>query len=189
MSNLLHFHYGTMGVSKTSSLVTAAHNFRANAVGVECIKPVIDGLSDNKIVSRLGIETPAISLAGLEGYSPQSDTRVILVNEVHFFKPADIDHLVYIADNYEILVMCYGLMVDSNGRLFPGAQRLVEAGAKLNSMGSICQIKGCMRKADHHLRYDENGNVVVDGPLLSLGNDHYKSVCRRHFNKYYKKPA
>ncbi|MCL2748508.1 MAG: hypothetical protein FWE50_00330 [Alphaproteobacteria bacterium] len=187
MANL-HFHYGTMGVSKSASLITDAHNFRQNAIGVECIKPVVKGVpNDNKIISRLGIEIPALSLVSFEGYSPQSDTRVILVNEVHFFAPSDIDHLVYIADNFEILVMCYGLMADSNGRLFPGAQRLVEVAAKLRPMESTCQIKGCMRKADHHLRYDENGEVVIDGPQLSLGNDHYKSVCRRHFSRYYKK--
>ena len=188
MANLLHFHYGTMGVSKSANLITAARNFQENAIGVECVEPVIEGVpNDNKIVSRLGIEIPALSLATFDGFSPQSDTRVLLVNEVHFFAPSDIDHLVYIADNLEILVMCYGLMVDSNGRLFPGAQRLIECGAKLFPMGSICQIKGCMHKADHHLRYDEDGKVVVDGPQRSLGNDHYKSVCRRHFNRYYKK--
>lgn len=188
MANL-HFHYGTMGASKSASLIVASHNFRKNAIGVECIKPSIDTrFSEDKINSRLGIETDAHVMPSLTDFSPQSDTKVILIDEVHFFSPSDIDVLVSIADNYEIIVMCYGLMVDSNEQLFPASKRLIEVGAKLNQLESNCQIKGCMRKASHHLRFDNDGNVIRHGDQIAIGDGNYKSVCRQHFNRHYKKP-
>lgn len=187
MANL-HFHYGTMGASKSASLVVAAHNFIKNEVAVECIKPARDTRFDKTTInSRIGIETPALVLDNLGDYSPQSNTKVILIDEVHFFAPKDIDVLVSIADNFEIIVMCYGLMVDSNGELFPASKRLVEVGAKLNPLESNCQIKGCMRKASHHLRFDAEGNVIHKGDQFAVGDTNYKSVCRQHFNRFYKK--
>lgn len=186
MANL-HFHYGVMGASKSASLIVAAHNFIKNEVAVEVIKPARDTLnSDNKVWSRLGIETPARVLQTLTDWAPQSNTKVILVDEVQFFEPSDIDVLVQIADNFEIIVMCYGLMVDSNEQLFPASKRLVEVGAKLNQLESNCQIKGCMRKATHNLRFDADGNVVRDGAQFQVGDTNYKAVCRQHFNRYYK---
>ncbi len=187
MANL-HFHYGVMGASKSASLIVAAHNFIKNEVAIECIKPARDTRwGTDKISSRLGIDTPARMMESLADYIPESNTKVILVDEAHFFAPSDIDVLVNIADHYEIIVMCYGLMVDSNGELFPASKRLVEVGAKLNQLESNCQIKGCMRKASHHLRFDKDGNIIRKGDQFAVGDTNYKSVCRQHFNRMYKK--
>lgn len=187
MANL-HFHYGTMRASKSANLIIAAHNFIKNEVAVECIKPACDTRNPaDTISSHLGIQTPARALESLSGWTPQSNTKIILVDEVHLFTPSDVDVLVDIADNFEIIVMCYGLMVDSNEQLFPASKHLVEVGARLHELGSNCQIRGCMRKASHNLRFDADGNVVRDGAQISINDTSYKSVCRQHFNKYYKK--
>lgn len=183
----LHFYYGTMGTSKSAELIMNAFNFKKNNVNVECIKPKFDNrFSDNKIKSRVGISTDATVLSSFNDYKPNKDTKVILVDEIQFFKPEDIDKLVSIADNSNIIVMCYGLLVDYNENMFPTSKRLIEVGAKLHQLKSNCQIEGCMNLSSHHLLFDGNGNVVRGGTGVQLGDSIYKSVCRKHFYEYYK---
>lgn len=185
MANL-HFHYGTMGSSKSAQLIINAYNFRRNNTPVEVIKPQYDTrFSDNRIVSRIGIDTPAQSLQNLNEYKPQPDTKIVLVDEIQFFGESDVDKLVRIADDTGVIVMCYGLMVDSNEQIFPASRRLIEVGAKLHRMESNCQINGCMNLATHHLRFDADGNVIRAGEQIALGDSNYKSVCRMHFNHLY----
>ena len=156
----LHFHYGTMGSSKSARLIVNAYNQDKNGNKTEIIKPKIDNrFSDDKINSRIGISAPATVLSTLQNWSPTPDTKMVLIDEIQFFTPDDIDALVKIADSRPIIIMCYGLMVDSNENIFPASRRLIEVGAKLHRIESTCQIPGCMHLATHHLRYDANGNV------------------------------
>jgi len=185
MANL-HFHYGVMSSSKSAALIINAYNFKKNGINVEVIKPAIDTRFDTqKINSRIGLSVDALALKDMNNYIPQPQTQVILVDEVQFFSPSDIDKLVHIADNKNIIVMCYGLMVDSNEQIFPASRRLVEVGAKLNLLKSTCQIPGCMHMATHHLRFDSTGNVIRSGNQIVLGDSNYKSVCRQHYNAIY----
>ncbi|MBQ8294049.1 MAG: hypothetical protein IJX89_01515 [Alphaproteobacteria bacterium] len=185
MANL-HFHYGVMSSSKSASLLINAYNLRNNDVAVEIIKPAFDKrFAAQKIVSRIGLSADAMAMPNLENYVPKANTKFVLVDEVQFFAPSDIDKLVHIADMQGKIVMCYGLMVDSNERIFPASQRLVEVGAKLHRMESTCQIKGCMKLATHHLRFAHNGTVIRAGDQFALGDSNYKSVCRGHYNEIY----
>lgn len=183
MANL-HFHYGVMSSSKSAALIINAYNMRRNGNAVEVIKPAYDErFGKQKIVSRIGLECDANALPNLQSYHPAPNTKVILVDEVQFFGEADIDTLVHIADQQNKIVMCYGLMVDSNESIFPASRRLIEVGAKLHRMDSTCQINGCMKLATHHLRFDSNGKVIRYGDQFALGDSNYKSVCRSHYNE------
>ena len=185
MANL-HFHYGVMSSSKSATLIINAYNFNRNGNQTEVIKPAYDNrFGEQKIVSRIGLECNATALKDLSHYTPKANTDVILVDEVQFFSPADIDKLVHIADQQNKIVMCYGLMVDSNEQIFPASRRLIEVGAKLHRMDSNCQINGCMKLATHHLRFDSNGKVIHAGEQFALGDSNYKSVCRAHYNMLY----
>lgn len=187
MANL-HFHYGTMGTSKSAELIMNAYNYRKNGIQVECIKPTFDNrFSETEIKSRIGISTPCLSLPNMSYFKPCKDTKVILIDEIQFFKPEDIDTLVKLADEKNIIVICYGLLVDYNENMFPTSKRLIEVGAKLHQLKSNCQIEGCMKLADHHLLFDSTGKVVKGGNGIQLGDTIYKSVCRKHFNEYYHK--
>jgi thymidine kinase len=182
----LHFHYGVMSSSKSAKLIIHAYNFQNTGNTVEVLKPAFDTrFSESTVMSRIGIETPAMALPNLDNYTPKPDTQIVLVDEVQFFAPSDIDKLVQIADNQGKLVMCYGLMVDSNEKIFPASQRLVEVGAKLHRMESTCQINGCLNIATHHLRFAPDGKVIRAGDQFALGDSNYKSVCRQHFNQIY----
>lgn len=185
MANL-HFHYGVMSSSKSASLIINAHNFTKNGNQVEVIKPAFDTrFSNQQINSRLGLSWNAIALPNLKNYAPAPDTKVILVDEIQFFSESDIDILVQIADKKNKIIMCYGLLIDSNEKMFPASKRLIEVGAKLHHMESNCQIMGCMKMATHHLRFDQNGHVIRSGDQFALGDNNYKSVCRGHFNELY----
>ena len=185
MANL-HFHYGVMSSSKSAALIINAHNFTKNGTQTEVIKPSFDTrFGKQKIVSRIGLEWDAMTMPNLQTYTPAPETRVVLVDEVQFFTPADIDKLVHIADVQGKIVMCYGLMTDSNEKIFPASQRLIEVGAKLHRMESNCQINGCMKMATHHLRFDGTGKVIHAGDQFALGDSNYKSVCRHHYNELY----
>ena len=183
----LHFHYGVMGSSKSAKLIIEAYNFRQKETNIEIIKPAFDNrFSASQIKSRAGnLSVDAVALPNLNNYNIKPDTAVLLVDEVQFFSTDDIDKLVQIADVQNKIVMCYGLMVDSNEQLFPASKRLIEVGAKLHRLESSCQIPGCMRLATHHLRFDANGRVIRAGEQFALGDSNYKSVCRQHYNQMY----
>ena len=182
----LHFHYGVMSSSKSARLIINAYNYNQNGVKTQVIKPSFDTrFSDTTVKSRIGIETPALALQNLNAYTPTPGTRVVLVDEVQFFSPSDIDKLVRIADDLNITVMCYGLLNDSNEQMFPASKRLIEVGAELHLHESNCQINGCMELATHHLRFDTSGNVIHAGDQFALGDSNYKSVCRQHYNMLY----
>jgi len=186
MANL-HFHYGVMSSSKSAALIINAYNFRKNGNNVEVIKPAFDNrFASEKIISRIGLECEAMAMPNLQRYTPQHNTDVILVDEVQFFSESDIDKLVQFADQSHKVVMCYGLMVDSNEQIFPASRRLIEVGAKLHRMDSNCQINGCMKLATHHLRFDSQGRVIRAGEQFALGDSNYKSVCRGHYNELYR---
>ena len=185
----LHFYYGVMGSAKSADLIINAFSYRNNGKKVEIIKPAIDTRFDvSKVVSRAGdLSTDALALKNLDNYQPKPETNVVFVDEVQFFSPSDIDKLAYFADILDKIVICYGLMVDSNEKLFPASQHLVEVGAELHTKGTPCQIDGCLHRATHHLRFDSNGNVIRAGEQVVLGDSNYKSVCRIHYNEIYKK--
>jgi thymidine kinase len=182
----LHFHYGVMSSSKSAALIINAHNFTKNGNPTEVIKPSFDTrFSESHVTSRIGLACDAHAMPNLTTYTPKPETKVILVDEVQFFSTSDINKLAQIADTQDKLVMCYGLMVDSNEQIFPASLRLIEVGAKLHHMESTCQIHGCMNTATHHLRFDSSGNVIRAGDQIFLGDCNYKSVCRSHFNAIY----
>ncbi len=186
MANL-HFHYGTMGSSKSAQLLINAYNQNKNGNKTEILKPKTDNrFSIDHVDSRIGgLSAPATALENLNQYWPNTDTKMILIDEIQFFAPSDIDRLVKIADTTPVIVMCYGLMVDSNEQMFPASRRLIEVGAKLHRMESTCQMPGCMRLATHHLRFDTTGDVVRAGKQICVGDSAFKSVCRQHFNAIY----
>lgn len=182
----LHFYYGVMASSKSAILGINAFNFDRTKNKWEAIKPITDNRdSDTDIVSRIGIKTKAIALPNLDNYKPKRGTQFILVDEVQFFQPSDIEKLVQIADNSKINVFCYGLKVDINGNLFPASAKLLAEADELHQMETVCEIPRCTNMASHHIRIDINGDIVRNGKSVEVGASQYKSVCRKHFHTLY----
>jgi len=185
----IHFYYGVMSSSKSAMLGINAFNFNRTDNKWEAIKPATDNRdSKTDIVSRVGIRTKAIALANLDNYAPKRGTQFILVDEVQFFSPRDIEKLVKIADTTKITIFCYGLKVDSNGNLFPASAKLLAEADELHPMETVCEIPHCSMMASHHIRFDKNGNIIRHGAQVEVGASQYKSVCRKHFHALYDNP-
>lgn len=182
----IHFYYGVMTSSKSAMLGINAFNFSRTDNKWTAIKPQTDNRdSDSEIVSRIGIKTQATVLKNLDNWLPKPGTQFLLVDEVQFFSPKDIDKLVQIADSSDITIFCYGLKVDSNGDLFPASARLFAVADEMHCLETVCEIPGCVEMASHHLRFDGANNIVRGGAQVEVGATQYKSVCRGHFYRMY----
>lgn len=182
--------FGTMSAGKSTKLLQDRYNYTKKNKEVWVIKPTIDRTDEPKIVSKIGLECPAEIMEEInwkdiilrrEFYS-----SAILIDEIQFFKPKDIDNLVKLSDTYSRNIRCYGLLTDCNERLFPASKRLIEVGAKINILDCPCQMIGCDNTATHHLRYHRMGYVIRDGKSVAVddGKDiFYKSVCRQCYNR------
>lgn len=188
MANL-HFFYGTMAAGKSSHLIQERYNFQQKNADVWVIKPKVDRTDEPKIITRIGLECPATIMKEIKWQDiiqmREFYSKVFMIDEVQFFKPKDIDSLVKLADTYQRLIFCYGLMVDVNEKLFPASKHLIEVGAKLHELRTTCQMVGCMNTANHHLRYHKSGYVIKDGNSVVVDNGQvvYKSVCRQCYDR------
>ena len=177
-----------MASSKSALLCINAYNLNRTGNKFEVLKPTTDNRdSASHVVSRLNLRTPARAMPNLDEYTPKHGTQFILIDEVQFFSPQDIDKLFQIADNSKITIFCYGLVVDSNGNMFPASERLFAMNAERHEIETVCEMPGCVNSATHHLRFDETGNVVRGGNQVAVGASQYKSVCRQHFYDIYYK--
>ena len=182
----LHFYYGVMASSKSALLCINAYNLKRTKNKYEVLKPSTDNRdSESEIVSRVGLRTPARALPNLDDYKPKRGTQFILVDEVQFFSPKDIDKLFKIADHTKKTIFCYGLVVDSNGNMFPASERLFALNAERHEIETVCEMPGCVNSATHHLRFDMNGKIIRGGKQVEVGASQYKSVCRQHFRTMY----
>jgi thymidine kinase len=186
----IHFYHGVMASSKSALLCINAYNLNRTGNRYEVLKPATDNRdSDSEVVSRIGLRTQATALKNLDDYKPKHGTQFILIDEVQFFTPKDIDKLFQIADNSKITVICYGLVIDSNGNMFPASERLFAMNAERHEIETVCEMPKCVNSATHHLRFNAKGDVVRGGSQVEVGASQYKSVCRQHFNSiYYSKP-
>lgn len=177
----LYFRYGTVGSAKTMNLIAVAHNYQQQNKKVVLVKPALDDrFGKDHIRSRAGLEKQAdvllardqrIDRAGLAG------TSCILVDEVQFLDPAQIDDLRDIATRLDIPVICYGLRTDFSTRLFPGSRRVLELADSIEEVKNTCAF--CNRKGIFNLRL-RDGKASLDGPVVELGaDDKYQPACPR----------
>ena len=175
----LYYRYGAMGSSKTANAIMVQYNYHERGQKVLMLKPKLenrDGASTVK--SRCGLETECrfvedITLEDVRGYD------CIIVDEAQFLTREEVMHLVYLVDDLEIPVICYGLRADFKGELFPGSEALLVLADKLEEIKTICW---CGRKATFNARFDSTGNVLKEGEQVVLGaNDQYIGLCRKHW--------
>lgn len=181
----LYFKYGMMNAQKSMQLLATAHNYEESGKSVLVLTPSVDErYGVGKVTSRIGIQRDAHPI---ENNTPIYEIikairpHVVLVDECQFLNKQQITQLADAVTNLEIPVICYGLLKDFTSTLFEGAQELIQQGAELQEVKTMCATPGCTRKATHVLRLVD-GVPVYDGPQVLIGgNDSYKSVCRRHY--------
>ena len=178
----LYFKYGAMGSSKTANALMARFNYEERGQQALLVKPRMDTRDgDHQVVSRIGLTHPCIYFDELRSLSIMElqQNACIIVDEAQFLTRDDVMYLVYIVDDLDIPVMCYGLRADFKGDLFPGSEALLVMADKLEEVKTVCW---CGRKALFNARFDADGKVLKEGAQVELGaNDRYISLCRRHW--------
>lgn len=174
----LYFRYGTVGSAKTLNLLAVAHNYRQQGKKVLLVKPAIDtrfGL--NSIKTRAGLEMLAdviVPPTGLLALPQLDDVACVLVDEVQFLQPRNIDLFRTVA-NDGVPVICYGLRTDFRRHSFPAATRLFEIADSIEEVKTTCNF--CLRKAVFNLKL-LNGKPTLCGPSIELGaEEKYLPVC------------
>ena len=179
----LYFYYGAMGSSKTANALMTHFNYEEVGQKALLCKPRIDDRFGKDVVhSRIGLERECIFVEDLVKMSKEEIQKYdcIIVDEVQFATPAQVEFLSDIVDYYDVPVVCYGLRADFRNELFPGSAKLLAIADVITELKTVCW---CGKKATCNTRYNDKG-IVRDGPQVELGgNDSYVALCRKHFKE------
>ena len=143
---------------------------------------------DGKIGSRIGISSDGDTFDNQENMFQKIESRLkkgpcscVFIDEAQFLTEEQVWQLARAVDDLSVPVMCYGLRVDFQGKLFPGSAALLAIADEMREIRTICY---CGKKATMVIRQDENGNVIKDGVQIQIGgNETYISLCRRHWRE------
>jgi len=129
----LAFFHGPMDCGKSTLALQVDHNQgRQGRRGLLLVRH--DRSGPARISSRLGLSRPAIEvtdgmdLRELVAGRVAAGARVdyVVVDEAQFLDPEQVEHLADLVDGAGVDVYAFGISTDFRGRLFPGAQRLLE---------------------------------------------------------------
>ena len=181
----LYFKFGAMNSSKTANALMTKFNYEEKGKKVWLIKPAIDTRDGEAVIkSRIGLEAVAEVIAddvSILERCPLNDIDVIICDECQFLTPAQVDELRLITADYNIPVLCFGLMADFQTHLFPGSKRLVELSDSISEIKSICK---CGSKAIVNARFDGEGNIQLEGEQVMIGgNESYEGICWKCYHR------
>ena len=185
----LYFQYSTMNAGKSTLLLQASHNYRERGMETYLITARFDKRAgDGKIGSRIGISSDGDTFDNQENMFQKIESRLkkgpcscVFIDEAQFLTEEQVWQLARAVDDLSVPVMCYGLRVDFQGKLFPGSAALLAIADEMREIRTICY---CGKKATMVIRQDENGNVIKDGAQIQIGgNETYISLCRRHWRE------
>lgn len=184
----LKFSYGTMNCGKSTLALQMEYNLRGAGKRGKLLTRLDRGGS--VVSSRLGLSRPAISVEPDENLwelIEGEELDFLIVDEVQFFTPTQIDQLGEIVDLKGIEVYCFGIASDFTSSLFDGSKRLFEIADQCEEM----QVKGlCWCGSDGKVNARVvNGKLVREGAQVVVGDTaadheiHYTLLCRPHFRQ------
>ncbi len=188
----LYFKFGAMGSSKTAQALMTKFNYEEKDQTVWLIKPATDTRDDVRdadgkihsvLRSRIGLEAEAEAIGPeiniYETYLSRGwggkYRDVIICDECQFLTGEQVEQLKDLADKWDVPSLCFGLRADFQTKLFPGSKRLFEIADSITEIKSVCR---CGRKATVNARFDDEGQLVIEGEQVVLGgNDRYEGMC------------
>ena len=185
----LYFQYSTMNAGKSTLLLQASHNYHERGMKTYLITAGFDKrVGDGKIGSRIGIASDADTFDHKENMFQKIESRLrkgpcscVFIDEAQFLSEEQVWEIARVVDDLKVPVMCYGLRVDFQGKLFPGSAALLALADEMREIRTICH---CGKKATMVIRQDENGDAIKDGAQIQIGgNETYISLCRRHWRE------
>ncbi len=198
----LYYKYGAMGSSKTAQALMTRFNYEEKGNKVWLIKPSTDTRDDyiddegnylSVVKSRIGLSAVADVILPNDDIVKRFESvaaekgkiDAIVCDECQFLSPEQVEGLKYIAEYFDISVLCFGLRTDFRTKLFPGSHRLFELADSISEIKSVC---ACGAKASVNARFDGQGNVVTDGAQVQIGgNESYVSMCWKCWQEAIKK--
>lgn len=185
----LYFNYSTMNAGKSTVLLQASHNYRERGMETYLLTAQFDNRAgDGRIASRIGIGQEADTFASGEDLFSKINVRLnqgkvacVFIDEAQFLEKDQVWQLARAVDDLKVPVMCYGLRVDFQGKLFPGSAALLALADEMREVRTICH---CGKKATMVVRQDDQGNALTEGDQVQIGgNETYVSLCRRHWRE------
>lgn len=185
----LYFHYSTMNAGKSTLLLQASYNYVERGMQTYLLTANFDNRAGTgRIGSRIGIGADADTFASETDLFSKIQERLnarpcacVLIDEAQFLSADQVWQLTRAVDDLKVPVMCYGLRVDFQGKLFPGSAALLALADEMREIRTICH---CGKKATMVVRQDEQGNVLKDGAQVQVGgNETYVSLCRVHWRQ------
>ncbi len=185
----VYYYYSAMNAGKSTTLLQSSYNYRECGMHTLLLTPELDNrYGKGKIASRIGLESDATmfeqvdNLFDIVRLSHEQETiDCVLVDEAQFLTEKQVSQLCDVADGLDIPVLTYGLRTDFQGKLFEGSTYLLAWADNLVEIKTICH---CGSKATRVMRLNADGNVIREGSQIKIGgNDHYVSVCRKHFKE------
>ena len=185
----LYFHYSTMNAGKSTLLLQASHNYVERGMQTYLLTANFDDRAGTgRIGSRIGIGADADTFASKTNLFSKIQERLntgpctcVFIDEAQFLSADQVWQLARAVDDLKVPVMCYGLRVDFQGKLFPGSAALLALADEMREIRTICH---CGKKATMVVRQDEHGNVLTDGAQVQVGgNETYVSLCRVHWRQ------
>lgn len=192
MGKKVYFKYGVMGSAKSLDLIRAEYNYRERGMETIVFIPKIDTRSNSNVLSRLGVNVPAIQISSSDNVYDivarevnlkKRKIKAVFIDEVHFLAEEHIDQITDIADFIGIPVLCYGLRTDFRNKLFKASKRLLEVADELEEIKAMCD---CGRKAICTARFVD-GVPVNKGDQIFIGDQEYKSFCRTCYKNLFNK--
>ena len=185
----LYFHYSTMNAGKSTLLLQASYNYVERGMQTYLLTANFDDRAGaDRIGSRIGIGADADTFASKTDLFSKIQARLnagpcacVFIDEAQFLSADQVWQLARAVDDLKVPVMCYGLRVDFQGKLFPGSAALLALADEMREIRTICH---CGKKATMVVRQDGHGNVLKDGAQVQVGgNETYVSLCRVHWRQ------
>ena len=185
----LYFHYSTMNAGKSTLLLQASYNYAERGMQTYLLTANFDDRAGTgRIGSRIGIGADADTFGSKTDLFSNIQERLnagpcacVFIDEAQFLSADQVWQLARAVDDLKVPVMCYGLRVDFQGKLFPGSAALLALADEMREIRTICH---CGKKATMVVRQDEHGNVLKDGAQVQVGgNETYVSLCRVHWRQ------
>ena len=178
-----------MNAGKSTLLLQASYNYVERGMQSYLLTANFDDRAGTgRIGSRIGIGADADTFASQTDLFSKIQERLnagpcacVLIDEAQFLSADQVWQLARAVDDLKVPVMCYGLRVDFQGKLFPGSTALLALADEMREIRTICH---CGKKATMVVRQDEHGNVLKDGAQVQVGgNETYVSLCRVHWRQ------
>ncbi len=185
----LYFNYSTMNAGKSTVLLQASHNYIERGMQTYLLTAQFDNRAgEGRIASRIGIGETADTFDHGEDLFAKIEARLtvgpcacVFIDEAQFLDEDQVWQLARAVDDLKVPIMCFGLRVDFQGKLFPGSAALLAICDEMREVRTICH---CGKKATMVVRKDASGKVLKDGDQVSIGgNERYVSLCRRHWRE------